>query len=59
MKVAVAQSRPVKGEFDRNMESHVELAEAAAAAGADTLVFPELSLTGYEPTLAARFAVDP
>jgi predicted amidohydrolase len=25
---------------------------------ADVLVFPELSLTGYEPTLAERLAMD-
>jgi predicted amidohydrolase len=40
----------------RNLEEHLRLARLAASAGADVVVFPELSLTGYEMDLAADLA---
>jgi predicted amidohydrolase len=52
MKICVAQVRPVKGEITRNIENHKALIDLAVARRADTIIFPELSLTGYEPTLA-------
>ena len=39
------------------MAHHVELAETAANHGARFIVFPELSLTGYEPNLARELAL--
>jgi len=47
LKVAVAQISPALGDLDRNLSLHLRMAEAAAEAGAQLLVFPELSLTGY------------
>ena len=41
-----------------NIERHQSLIEAAVALGAETIVFPELSLTGYEPLLAKELAMD-
>lgn len=58
MKICVAQTRPLKGDVERNIENHKKLIELAVANGADTIIFPELSLTGYEPTLAAGLATD-
>lgn len=46
--LAAAQTVPVPGDVDANLAQHVELAEIAAAEGARVVVFPELSLTGYE-----------
>ncbi|HXX62305.1 MAG TPA: nitrilase-related carbon-nitrogen hydrolase, partial [Bacteroidota bacterium] len=46
-RIALAQMDPVLGDMRRNVEKHVELAGRAAAAGAQLVVFPELSLTGY------------
>ncbi len=45
--VAIAQMDPVLGDLRKNIETHVSLAEKARKQGADVVVFPELSLTGY------------
>jgi predicted amidohydrolase len=57
MKIGVAQTQPVKGDIGRNILQHKILIEQAAAGGADVLIFPELSLTGYEPMLAGSLAI--
>jgi predicted amidohydrolase len=56
MRIGVAQTRPFKGDILRNIEAHVRLIELAGRAQADMIVFPELSITGYEPELAAGLA---
>ena len=45
--VALAQMAPRLGDLGANVSRHLELIGAAAAGGADLVVFPELSLTGY------------
>jgi len=50
--LAVAQTVPVRGDVDANVAEHVRLARVAAREGARVIVFPELSLTGYELDLA-------
>ncbi|TMD66274.1 MAG: carbon-nitrogen hydrolase [Chloroflexi bacterium] len=45
--VGLAQIDPALGDRDRNLERHREWVGQATAAGANLLVFPELSLTGY------------
>ncbi len=56
--IAAAQSRSVPGDVARNIAHHARIAEIAATHGAKLLVFPELSLTGYELALARGNAVD-
>lgn len=56
MRICLAQTRPVKGDIQRNVELHGKFIERAAAQGADMVIFPELSITGYEPTLAKELA---
>jgi len=46
-RIVLAQTLPALGDWRGNLAHHVERAEAAADAGADAIVFPELSLTGY------------
>ena len=46
-RVAVAQVAPKLGNIEENLRLHLDRIEAAKALGADLLVFPELSLTGY------------
>jgi len=58
MKIAVAQARPVKGDIRANISNHLKLIELVSTGGADAVFFPELSLTGYEPTLAKELAGD-
>ena len=50
--LAAAQITSAPGDVDANAEAHLRVMEAAADAGVDVLIFPELSLTGYELALA-------
>lgn len=59
MKICVVQTRPFKGDVERNIERHKRLIDLAVSNGAETIIFPELSLTGYEPELAKELATDP
>ena len=45
--IALAQINTRLGDVQANLEKHLSLAWEAQAAGADLLIFPELSLTGY------------
>lgn len=56
MKICLAQTKPVKGNIDENIVHHLRFIQHASAKGADMIVFPELSITGYEPELAAALA---
>lgn len=47
LRVALAQIAPVLGDRQRNIALHLEQIEKARAQGANVIVFPELSLTGY------------
>jgi predicted amidohydrolase len=50
--IAAAQSASAPGDFPENIARHLRFGEIAAEQDVQMLVFPELSLTGYEPTLA-------
>jgi predicted amidohydrolase len=54
--LAAAQTIPKRGDVDHNVSSHADLIHAAAEEQAQVLVFPELSLTGYELDLADELA---
>src|SRR5688572_3268473 len=54
--IAVAQTIPVRGDVDANVAQHLRLVTIAAEEHAQVLVFPELSLTGYELGLACALA---
>jgi predicted amidohydrolase len=54
--IAAAQTVPIRGDVDANVEAHLRLARLAAEAHAQIVVFPELSLTGYELDLATDLA---
>lgn len=46
-RIALAQISSVLGDVERNVARHIEWTERAIERGADAIVFPELSLTGY------------
>lgn len=46
-KLALAQINTVLGDVSTNLQKHLSLVDQAIIAGADLLIFPELSLTGY------------
>ncbi len=54
--LAAAQTVPVRGDVAANMAEHLRLARLAADERAEVVVFPELSLIGYELDLAADLA---
>jgi predicted amidohydrolase len=54
--IAAAQTIPARGDVDANVEQHLRLVRAIADEGVHVLVFPELSLTGYELDLAEALA---
>ncbi|GAB3258229.1 carbon-nitrogen hydrolase family protein [Larkinella harenae] len=59
MKLCVAQTRPVRGAVSENIEKHQRFIKRAVSLQADVIIFPELSITGYEPTLANELATTP
>jgi predicted amidohydrolase len=58
MRISVAQTRPVKGDILKNIINHKKLIDLAIDQNVDIIIFPELSLTGYEPELAKELATD-
>lgn len=59
MTLAAAQLEARPRRLADSVEAHRRLAQAAAAAGAELVVFPELSLTSYDTSLTLADALDP
>jgi len=57
--IAAAQCPSIAGDIDRNIQLHLQMAEVAVQQGIELLVFPELSLTGYEPVFSQRCKLQP
>ena len=49
--IAAAQSTSVKADVEQNVQIHIRFIRHAARNNVRLIVFPELSLTGYEPAL--------
>ncbi|KZN31645.1 carbon-nitrogen hydrolase family protein [Pseudoalteromonas luteoviolacea] len=58
MKLAVAQSCSTRGDVTLNIENHIKYAREASKLGVSYLIFPELSLTGYELDVAKEVAFE-
>ena len=58
MKICITQTNPIKGDIETNIARHKKFIELAVSNAADIIIFPELSLTGYEPSLAKELATD-
>ena len=52
MILASAQTSPKRFDFESNLNDHYELIKLAAENDADLILFPELSITGYERDMA-------
>ena len=59
MKISLAQIRSAKGDILENIKIHEKWIELAIAEKSDLIVFPELSLIGYEPEISGQLAMDP
>jgi predicted amidohydrolase len=58
MKICVAQTESITGDLPANIARQTRFIELAASNGSNVIIFPELSLTGYEPSLANDLAID-
>lgn len=56
MRICSAQTKPIKGDIEKNIEIHKKIINLAVSKKVDIIVFPELSLTGFEPELAKKLA---
>ena len=56
--IAAAQAISVANDVARNVQTHLDFVQAAAHQGVQLLVFPELSLTGYELSQLAAHVLD-
>lgn len=59
MRIVLAEICPRAGDVAANLALHLDVLARAAQVEADLVVFPELSLTGYEPTLAQQLQRGP
>lgn len=56
MKIALVQNLSIGGNISVNLNNHVDWINKAIDMNAQLVVFPELSMTGYEPTLVDQLA---
>ncbi len=56
MKISVAQTRTIKGNIEANILNHRRLIDLAIAENVEMIIFPELSISGYEPELCQELA---
>ena len=56
---SLVQYPSIKGDIKNNLNNHVKHIKLSAESGADIVIFPELSLTGYELELASKLTVTP
>ncbi|SEI87745.1 Predicted amidohydrolase [Cyclobacterium xiamenense] len=58
MKIAIAQIKTIAGNFPVSLVHHERFIYTACKLNADLLVFPELSLMGYDPKQAKKLAME-
>lgn len=58
MRICAAQTNPVLGDVEKNIEEHKRFIDAAIENEADLIFFPELSITRYDSHLAKDLATE-
>ena len=48
MKIALAQTAVIRGEFEKNLDRAAATAKEAAAQSAELVVFPEMFVSGFD-----------
>ena len=56
MKICLAQTFALKGDVQQNIQNHLQIIDLVVKQNADLIIFPELSITAYEPEIAAKLA---
>ncbi len=59
MKISIAQFKSRIGDINHNISQHCKFIDSAVNNNSDLIIFPELSLMGYEPALANELAMYP
>jgi len=59
IQIAAAQCPSIAGNIEHNIHLHLQIIDAAIQQGIELLVFPELSLTGYELAFSERCKLKP
>ncbi len=55
MKIALAQTNPIIGDYQKNCQKILFYIQQAAAAGCELIIFPELAISGYPPQELLRY----
>ena len=58
MKICIAQTKSEKGKVQENIQNHLRIIELGIKSNANLIIFPELSITNYEPDLAKELATE-
>lgn len=58
MKICIAQTKSEKGKVQENIQNHLRIVKRAIKSNSDLIIFPELSITNYEPDLAKELSTD-
>ncbi len=58
MKICIAQTKSLKGKVQENIQNHLRIIDRAIESNSDLIIFPELSITNYEPDLAKELVTD-
>ncbi|HSJ68571.1 MAG TPA: carbon-nitrogen hydrolase family protein [Anditalea sp.] len=58
MKICVIQNKPIIGDIPQNIDNHLELIKLSLPHSPELIVFPELSITGYDYEAAQNLATD-
>jgi predicted amidohydrolase len=58
MKICIAQIKSIRGQVQTNIENHLAWVERAIQLKSDVIIFPELSISNYEPELAQALATN-
>lgn len=58
MRICIAQTKSEKGFIPKNIKIHLQFIERAVKLSANCIIFPELSITNYEPGLAKNLAFE-
>ncbi|WP_157691849.1 GNAT family N-acetyltransferase [Polaribacter sp. KT25b] len=58
MKICIAQTKSQKGKAKENIQNHLRIIELGVKSNTDLIIFPELSITNYEPNLAKELTTE-
>jgi len=56
MRICLAQTQSERGNIHKNIRTHLQVINRAIQFQVDLILFPELSITNYEPDLAKQLA---